>query len=238
MFFSKPIVELPKITAPTAAEICVQSKPSPEGQALLTPEMTPPEYLQALEKNKLAVDSVHLLAHGLPGKDAICWACQGTRLVAPKLSMPELDALKLTEAWLKVPSLDLRTSIEASLGKVDFTGPASWAAQAALWFKAPGAPALPGMPAIPAINLTAAAVVGAILLAAGLVIGVAMPAVPKPKLALPTLPPPPEFLLQLKKPQIALEAAIPTVTQPKLMKLLLPFIDLGKGVALGTIKCC
>src|SRR5947209_1881184 len=94
MFFSAPAPELPKITAPTAAEICAKSKPSPEGKALLTPTMTPPEYLQALKKNKLSVDCVHFLAHGLPEKDAICWACQGCRLVGPKLSLPEMDALK------------------------------------------------------------------------------------------------------------------------------------------------
>ena len=78
MFFSKPVVELPKITAPTAAEIAEKSKPSVEGKALLKPDMKPAEYQAALEKNKMSVDSVHFLAHGLPAKDAICWACQGS----------------------------------------------------------------------------------------------------------------------------------------------------------------
>ena len=31
--------------------------------------------------------------------------------------------------------------------------------------------------------------------------------------------------------------ALPAIDQPKLMKLLFPFIDLGKGVALGKIRC-
>jgi len=41
--------------------------------------------------------------------------------------------------------------------------------------------------------------------------------------------------LQLAMPQIAIP--IPFLDQAKLMKLLFPFIDLGKGVALGTIRC-
>ena len=236
MFFSTPPAPLPKITAPTAAEICVTSNPSPEGKALLTPTMTPPEYLQALEKNKLSVDSVHFLAHGLPEKDSICWACQSSRLVAPKLSGSELDSLKLTEAWLKNPNPDLLASISASLGKVDFTGPGSWTGQAALWAKAPGAPQPPSIPGMPTVALVGAAVIGAILLSAGLKVGAPMPAIPKPRLQLPTLPPSPELLLQLRKPQMAIPT--PVVEQPKLTKLLSPFITLGKGVAFGTVKCC
>jgi hypothetical protein len=37
-------------------------------------------------------------------------------------------------------------------------------------------------------------------------------------------------------PQLAIP--IPVLDQPKLMKLLLPFIDLGKLVAIGKVKCC
>jgi uncharacterized protein DUF6931 len=247
MFFNQPIVELPKITAPTAAEICAQSKPSPEGRALLTPGMTPAEYQYALEKNNLSLDSVNFLAHGLPEKDATCWACQASRMTAPKLSAPEMDALNSTEAWLKNPTPDSRAAIAASLGKVDFTGPGSWAAQSAMWSQVPGAPPTPAVPGVPAVNLPAAAVAGAILLAAGLNIGPPMPPVPNPKLELPMAPPPPNIpiqlqpppaQLQLQQPQLPPQPAVPVVNQPKLMKPLLPFIDLGKGVARGTVKCC
>jgi hypothetical protein len=55
--------------------------------------------------------------------------------------------------------------------------------------------------------------------------------------SLAAIPSPPELLLQLLKPQLPI-LPIPILNQPKLMKLLFPFIDLGKGVAFGTIKCC
>jgi uncharacterized protein DUF6931 len=232
MLFSRPAPQLSRITAPSAAEICEKSKPSPQGKALLQPGMTPGQYQAALEKNKMSVDSVHFLAHGMQPTDSVCWACQASRMNAGKLSGPELDALKGTECWLKNPLAGNRGSMAAALGKVDFTGPGSWAAQAGMWTPIPGAPAIPG-----AAGLTAAAVAGAIMLAAGLKIGPPMPAVPAPKLALPLAPPTPEMLLSLKKPQIPVLPALPVLDQPKLMKLLFPFIDLGKGVANGSVTC-
>jgi hypothetical protein len=234
MFFSKPAPEFSKISAPTAAEICAQSKPSPQGKALLKPGMTPGQYQSALEKNKLPVDSVHFLAHGMQPKDSVCWACQSSRMAGPKLSGPEMDALKSTEAWLKNPSPSMHASMAASLGKVDFTGPGSWAAQAGVWS---GAPAAPGLPAV---NLTAAAVAGAVMLAAGLKVGAPMPAVPKPKPSLPMAPAKPQMPQMpqaLQKPQTPAAPAIPVVDQPKLVKMLSPFIDRGKGVANGSVSC-
>ena len=228
MFFSQA-TELSKITTPTA-QIVAQSKPSLQGQALLTQGMSPGQYLHALEKNKLSVDSVHFLAHGLPQKDSICWACQSSRLTAAKMSGPEMDALRSTEAWLKNPSPDASAALKASLGKVDYTGPGSWTAQSAVWSMAPAA-AAPGMPAV---NLTASAVAGAILLAAGLNSGPAMPAVPQPKLSLPT-----QSIPQAQLPKFAQPAGpgMPVVDQSKMMKPLHPFLDLGKGVGNGNLVC-
>ena len=237
MFLSPPSPAFPNIAAPTAAEITAHSNPSAEGKALLKPGMTPAQYQHALEKNKLSVDSVHFLAHGLPERHGICWASQSCRLVSLKLSPPELDLLKLTEAWLKNPIAELRLPILGGIGKIDFTGPASWAGQAALWAKIPGVPPIPAIPGMPVVMLVAAAVAGGILLAAGLKIGPPMPLIPKPKLQLPMLPPTPQMLLELLKPKIPQLPPLPIIDQPKLMKLLFPFIDLGKGVALGKIRC-
>jgi len=220
MLFATPPSPLPKITAPTA-DICDKAKPSPEGKALLTPGIKPADYQKSLETKKLSVDSVHFLAHGLPPKDSVCWGAQSCRLVAGKLSAPEMDSLKALEAWLKNPTPALLASVSGCVGKVDFTGPAGWAGPAALWM---------GVPA-----LAAAAIAGAILLAAGLKVGPAMPPIPKPKLPIPVGPLTPEMLLKFPIPPIP---PIPQLDQPKLMKILLPFIDIGKAVALGTISCC
>jgi hypothetical protein len=91
----KPLTPLPRIAAPTAAEIAARSKPSPPAQALLKPSQTPAEYLQALEQNQHGHDAVNLLAHGLPERESTWWACQSSRTVDPskqaKLLEPFLD---------------------------------------------------------------------------------------------------------------------------------------------------
>ncbi len=237
MFFSKPAPELTKIKAPTAAEVCDKSKPSPEGKALLQPGMTPTQYQAALDKNKLPVDSVNFLAHGMEPKDSVCWACQSSRMTESKLSGPELNALQSTEAWLKNPSPAMRANMANSLKNVDYTGPGSWAAQAGTWASAPATPGVPST-----AGLTGSAGAGAVMLAAGLKNGPAMPAVPNkpaapavPQLALqkPQLP-------QIKAPQIPQQPqapAVPAIDQPKMVKTLSPFIDLGKKVANGSVSC-
>jgi hypothetical protein len=222
MFFSTPPAPLPKITAPTAAEICEKSKPSPEGKALLTRDMKPPEYQKSLESKKLSVDSVNFLAYGMQPQDSVCWGAQSCRLVAGKLSGPEMSMLNSLEAWLKAPNSVNLGSISGCIPGLDFTGPAGWCGQAALWM---------GMPA-----LAAAAIAGAIMLCAGLKIGPAMPPIPIPKIPIPPFGPlTPEILLKFPLPPVP---PIPVLDQPALMKPLLPFIDLGKLVACGKVSCC
>jgi hypothetical protein len=153
-------------------------------------------------------------------------------MVMMKLSGPELDALKSAEAWLKNPSVGAQGALTTALGKVDFTGPGGWAAQGALWAAKP-APVVPGMPSV---ALVAMSVAGAILLAAGLRVGAPMPATPQPKLQLPMVALSPAMLLQMQAPQLA-APAVPALVQPPLMNMLLPFIQLGKGVATGSVTC-
>jgi hypothetical protein len=63
-----------------------------------------------------------------------------------------------------------------------------------------------------------------------------MPAIPKPKLELPQAPPTPQSLAQLQKPQVQMPQ-MPTLDQAKLVKPMAPFLNLGKGVANGSVKC-
>jgi hypothetical protein len=94
---------------------------------------------------------------------------------------------------------------------------------------------------MPNVNLTASAVAGAVLLAAGLKMGPPMPQVPKPKFQAPQAPVAPTPNLNLQQPQVPQipkpNIAPPKIDQPKMMKPLAPFIQLGKGVAQGTVSC-
>ncbi len=238
MFFSKPITPLPKVTAPTASELAAKFKPGPPAQALLKPNQTPAEYLHALEQNKHGPEAVHLLAHGMPERESTWWACQSSQKVASKLNPADHSALSAAQAWVRNPTPETKAAAAAAAAKTDYTGPGAWAAQAAAWSHTP-APAAPGAvaPATPAapVGLTAPAVAGSVLLAAGLVNRPAMAPTPKPKLQMPAMPHAPNTLAapQLAALPTPATPQIPPVDRTKQSKMLQPFIDLGKEVAGG-----
>ncbi len=225
---SKPVVPLPKLTTPSAADLAAKFKPQPPAAALLKPGMTSSEYVHALEANKMPNDTVNALAHGMPEKDSVSWACQSSRKVEGKLNPADKSALDAAEAWVKNPTDATKSAAADAAGKANMKGPGGWAAQAAAWTSPAPAPAVPGAaPAVATPSLTAPAVAGAVLLAAGLMKAPAMPDTPRvDPLKVPALPavpgaqppPPPE---------------VPAPDQNKLATMLQPFIDLGKTIAAG-----
>src|SRR5271168_473000 len=76
---------LPKISAPTAADICKTSKPSAGAQALLKPGQTPPQYLSALQDHHMGTDMVNTMSHGMSDHDGVNWATQSASKVSDKL---------------------------------------------------------------------------------------------------------------------------------------------------------
>jgi hypothetical protein len=246
-------VALPKLTAPTGADLAAKFKPSPPAQALVKPGQSSSDYVHALEQNKMPLDAVHGLAHGMPERESVWWACQSSRKVGGKLNPQELSATSAAENWVKNPTPVNKALAAHAASKTDFKGPGGWAAQAAAWSKgpspaaaAPAKAAVPGAPAATAPALTPAAVAGSVVLAAGLVKRPAMappskpqlgpPKLGQPKLGLPTLPTAPK--LAAPKPSAPTltppsAPAAPAVDQAKLAGPLHPFLALGKDVASG-----
>ncbi len=303
--FSRSVVQLPKLTTPAAADLAAKSNAAPASQALVKPGMSSSEYIHALEENKQSVDAVKALAHGMPEKDSVCWACHSSQQVADKLNPQEKAAAQAAQAWVKNPTEANQAAAAAAASKTDFKGPGGWAAQAAAWAKTPAqtptaptagsvagmapaaagslagkvpaagnvagmastassvasvasapsasnvaglAPTVAGLagkapaaanvaglgttPAAPAApNLTAAAVTGAVMLAAGLVTGKPMSAPQKPNLeSLPS-----------EVPKSNIPSTLPTepppVDQSKMAKSLQPFIDNGKKISNGQLDC-
>ena len=220
MFFKKASPSLTKIQASNGAELAKKFKPKPEAQALAKTDQTPTEYVEALEANKQSDEAVNAMAHGMPERESVWWACQSSRQVDGKLNTADQKALASAENWVKNPTPENKALAGEAAKQTDMTGPGGWAAQAASW--SGDAPATPEAP-----NLTAAAVAGSVLLAAGLVNRPAMPEVEKKPVEVPTerLPPSPS------EPPPAPD--VPPVDQNKLAKALKPFLKIGKEVASG-----
>jgi hypothetical protein len=227
---TKPMVPLSKLTTPNAAELAAKAKSPPAAQALLKPGMTSSEYVHTLQQNQRPLDAMHALAHGMPERHSVWWASQSSQKVAGKLNPEEHAATKAAEAWVKNPNETTRAAAAHAASKTDFKGPGGWAAQGAAWSKpaAPAPHAAAGTSAAHAApGLTAPAVAGAVLLAAGLASRPPMSPPQKPSLQQPTASIPPV------KPPLETPPQPPAVDQAKLAKPLDPFIDLGKDIASG-----
>lgn len=111
-------------------------------------------------------EATRLLAHTLPAREAVWWACQCAVHTAPAdLPRPQRAAWELAGRWVRQPSDALR---RAAMGQAQLAGldsPEAWAAVAAFWSgdslaplgqpKVPPAPHLPGTAAAGAVQLAA-----------------------------------------------------------------------------------
>jgi hypothetical protein len=155
----------PKVTAKTAAEICGTYKLSADAEKLLRAEATPLQFAESLVQAGLYLDAFAFLAHGLPKREAIWWACLSVRhILGPELPPKERVPLKAAVEWVLEPDEAKRRTAQAA-GEV--ADSAALAGKAALAVYASGgsliAANLPVVP--PPATMTARYVLGCLTLA-------------------------------------------------------------------------
>ena len=156
----------PKPPVRTAVEIAKLFALGDEPKKLLRDGLNPRQYLDVLLEKQYYVDAVRFLAHTLPKREAIWWACRCVRSVAGTSgSGPQTAALQATERWVTDPSEANRREAQDAAEAAGMGTPAGCAAMAAFW--SGGSMAPPNIPVVPpGETLTAHGVAGAILLAA------------------------------------------------------------------------
>ena len=218
---------LPKIAAPSAAQIAKDSQPSPAAQALLTPQQTPSQYLNVLQEKQMGPEMVKTLAHGMPDREGVGWAAKSAEKVADKLPPDDLGAMRAAQAWVKSPTPETQAAAGAAAAKTNFSGPGAWAAQGAAWAN----PA----PSAAAPRLTPHAVTGAVQLAAAIQ---ANPALATPTVASAAIPAAAPVAPALQAPAAALAApqappVVPPAVQAQAFQQQHPFIAMGIDIASG-----
>lgn len=121
------------------------------------------EWLLAADR---APDALRLIAHALPKREAVWWACMCARAV-PALEPNALDAeaLVAAELWVRKPDEAARRATMEIAQKGGFRSAEAWAAVGAFW--SGGSMSPEGQPEVlPAEHLTGVAVVGSIMMAA------------------------------------------------------------------------
>jgi len=117
-----------------------------------------------IEADRLA-DAVRLVAHALPKREAVWWACMCARAV-PDAALPAVDAeaLERAEQWVRRPDDAARRAAMAAAERGKFDSPEAWAAVGAFW--SGGSIAPEGQPPVPPPDhLSGTAVSGAVILA-------------------------------------------------------------------------
>ncbi len=126
---------------------------------------TVPEALDRLEANGFLLEATRLLAHALPKREAVWWACMCAAHTAPAdLPDPDRRGREAAETWVRQQSESQRRTAMAQAEASDFATPEAWAAVAAFWSGDSLAPEdQPPVP--PAPHLAGTAVAGAVILA-------------------------------------------------------------------------
>ncbi|MEE2730413.1 MAG: hypothetical protein VYA55_06290 [Pseudomonadota bacterium] len=161
------MAQLVKIQAQQASEILKHFELSEDAIEFAEKGALPPaDFIDQLVQSNFYFDAVKFLAHALPKREAIWWACMAVKKTLPAdAPAPQQAALNAAEQWAIQPTEENRQLAKAWSEKTQNKSAPSWAATAAFW--SGGSMAKPGEPDMPAPPyLYAHAVAGAISMAA------------------------------------------------------------------------
>jgi hypothetical protein len=110
-------------TSITASEICARLYLDKAALRLLSPEMSPREFVDALVEKQQYLAAIDFIAHALPAREAIWWGCLCLqRTCGHKLEPWERRAFRITVEWVLQPNEATRA---AAKQPADVLGPAS-----------------------------------------------------------------------------------------------------------------
>ena len=125
------------------------------------------EALARLEQAGLLIEATRLVAHAMPAREAVWWACACSRHTAPSGANPaaETTVREAAEEWVRRQTDEHRRAAMKQAEAAGFGSPEAWAAVGAFWsgesMAPPEAPKVPPQP-----HFTGLAVAGAVALAA------------------------------------------------------------------------
>lgn len=158
---SKTVQSLAKVEAKTAAEICGAIELSEPARKLLDARASPADFLARLSETGMAQDAVQFLAHALPKREAVWWACQCVREAGLDSDEMAKAALLAAARWAADPSENNRRAAHEAAERAE-GAPESFVALGA--FFSGGSIAPPDAPEVkPPNELTPRIITGAIL---------------------------------------------------------------------------
>ena len=93
------------------------------------------EALDRLERAGLLIEATRLIAHALPAREAVWWACACSRLSAASGThlAAEAEVREAAEEWVRKPTDEHRRAAMKQAETTGFGSAEAWAAIAAFW---------------------------------------------------------------------------------------------------------
>ncbi|MBU6420067.1 MAG: hypothetical protein KGQ79_10120 [Proteobacteria bacterium] len=156
---------LNKLSGASLQEVLKRSQLPPEALERIAGLGTIEAVFAALAQAGFGIEATRVLAHALPKREAVWWACMCAAHTAPP-DLPEADrkVRELAESWVRQQSMETARAAMDEAKRTGFQSPEAWAGVGAFWsgdsLAPPDSPAVPPPP-----HLTGVAVAGAVALA-------------------------------------------------------------------------
>jgi hypothetical protein len=157
---------LTKLAGTELALVMDRATLAPEAQAPLQGCADVADAIVRLEASGFASEAVRMLAHALPRREGVWWACMCAANTAPA-DLPEADRLarETAELWVRQQKDEQRRAAMAHAEASGFQTPEAWSGVAAFWSGDSMSPV--GQPAVPPPpTAVGGAVAGAVALSA------------------------------------------------------------------------
>jgi len=157
---------LPKLLATPWDDVRGRAALTGNCAALIEADTDPATAIARLEAAGFVTEAAKLMAHALPKRECVWWACMCAHHTTPP-DLPEADAAALAaaEVWVRKQTDETRREAFDHAQRANFGTAESWAAVAAFWsgdsMSPMGQPKTPPLP-----HLTGTAAIGAVTLAA------------------------------------------------------------------------
>ncbi len=157
---------LQKLFAIPWPDVLARAALSRDCAALIQAETDAPAAIERLEEAGFVTEAAKLMAHALPKRECVWWACMCSHHTTPP-DLPEADAAAVAgaEDWVRKQTDESRREAFEHAQRANFGTAEAWAAVAAFWSGDSMSPlGLPKTP--PAPHLTGTAAIGSVTLAA------------------------------------------------------------------------
>lgn len=157
---------LPKLRATPWQDVVARAALTGECSALIQADTESATAIRRLQDAGFVTEAAKLMAHALPKRECVWWACMCARHTAPSdLPEPAAAAVTAAEDWVRKQTDESRRQAFEHAQRDNFSSPEAWAAVAAFWSGDSMSPA--GQPKTPpAAHLAGTAAIGSLTLSA------------------------------------------------------------------------